>query len=91
MIEALLVAAHLGTPLGGWNPPKRYDHPYHGKMIVRRVPIDDEPGEFTYAYTYGDTGGICIIYVNSRYTGSLKPILRHERGHCNSWPAHHPK
>lgn len=87
----MILEAMLASVIGGWNPPKRYDHPYHGKVITKRVEIDDAPGEFTYAYTYGDTGGICVIYVNRRYRGDLKPILRHEIGHCNGWGPNHEK
>jgi hypothetical protein len=68
-----------------WVPPKRFDHPYRGRVVVKRVAMDDAPGEITYAYTYGDTGGICVIYVNERWRGPLGFILRHEIGHCNGW------
>ena len=79
--------AHAGYIVGGDIPPKRYDHKYRGKVVIKYV--DEEPGLL--AFTYGDTGGICVIYVNRR-PGIRLPlhiILRHELGHCAGWPANH--
>lgn len=35
----------------------------------------------------------CIIIIPDRPVGFVKPeaVLRHEIGHCNGWPAYHPR
>ena len=73
-------------------PPRQYDHPYRGRLIIVDVPFAEMqrrcgggPGH-CYGYTYGDMGGTCTIYVVSRD----RYLIRHEVGHCNGWPGHHP-
>lgn len=37
-------------------------------------------------------GETCIVIIRDRTVQDITPeaILRHERGHCNGWPADHP-
>ena len=35
---ALAAPANAGRNAPVWNPPARYDHPYHGKLTVLRLP-----------------------------------------------------
>lgn len=34
----LLAPAHAGKDDAEWNPPARFDHPYKGELLVRRIP-----------------------------------------------------
>lgn len=87
-------------------PPEQYDHPFDGRLIVETIswwdvadrcrPIRDawacswrfqdpqNPGKFACHVIYPKlgTGGID--------EDELVSLIRHETGHCNSWPADHP-
>lgn len=78
------------------HPPIRYDHPFNGKMVIEQNyggeltsisgPCFPWNGSYACAKLIGN---ICYIYV---MRGKLTPdLLRHEVGHCNGWPADHPK
>lgn len=84
-----------------WAPPARYDHTPRRPMVVREYPrhkVGEICGMLTKVRADGcalpDWRGTCIVYMPPR--ASLSParwtaLLRHERGHCNGWPAHHPR
>jgi len=39
-----------------------------------------------------DRRGACIVTVPSdQGARAARNTLRHERGHCNGWPTHHPR
>lgn len=91
---------------GPWNPPARYDHPYHGRLIERELPRAQVLKAckklfarfgFTDATTRGCSmetviGKECtIIYANKTFMGTTPAqTRRHEIAHCNGWPADHP-
>ena len=79
-------------------PPARFDHPYRGK-----VRIIDHPDSVAACRRHGVAADACswiapgrdrecaIIVpfgVSSRTRAS---VVRHEVGHCNGWPAGHPR
>lgn len=84
-----------------WAPPARYNHAPRGPMVVREYPrhkVGEICGMLTKVRADGcampNWRGKCIVYMPPR--SSLSParwaaLLRHERGHCNGWPAHHPR
>lgn len=91
--------------LYGWlwaaPPPERYDFPYKGKLEVLRVG-EAEANRICRAKEVSRTGRVggcalyysqtkCIIVLNVESTMSQASILRHEMGHCNGWPFHHPR
>jgi hypothetical protein len=82
-------------------PPEEYDHYYEGDLTIRIVPtieaLRDVCGSFyprmlACAIRYPKN---CVIYMvedevmrKEGWTTGL--LLRHEIGHCNGWPGHHP-
>lgn len=73
------------------DPPKKYDHPYAGKVYVFQNFTPLAVGAFwpTYGYTFVIPGtNACIIQVWKPYYNAS--LYRHERAHCNGWPAWHP-
>lgn len=73
------------------DPPKKYDHPYAGKIYVFQNLTPFAVGAFwpTYGYTFVIPGTrTCIIQVWKPYYNNS--LYRHERAHCNSWPWWHP-
>ena len=85
-------------------PPVRYDHPYPS-VIVRHVSPSEIArlcgGPSPALAWVSEAGGCqdwegstCIIYIRSplppRYKGE-RFVIRHETGHCNGWPADHPR
>lgn len=73
-------------------PPKRFDHPYKGKLKVTYL------GKTAMRFVCGGAiacayggGRSCHIYLPKFKTPDpLWMIRRHEIGHCNGWPANHP-
>jgi hypothetical protein len=94
-LAALPAIAKVPDPrVRSWNPPPAYDHPYAGRMVVDEVPLAKirrmRPGHWA-ASRFG-RGGICIVIIPSdQGARTARNTLRHERGHCNGWPHHHPR
>lgn len=85
-----------------WNPPARFDHSYSGKMIVHRLPqaqiinvcakVLGKRSMIQHGCSAKPKNGRCEIWIVDKTYMSATPeaVLRHERGHCNGWPANHP-
>jgi hypothetical protein len=76
-----------------WNPPLRYDHPYAGPMVIRKVPLARirRIGSGHWAMSKYGRGGACIVTIPSdQGERAARNTLRHERGHCNGWRGNHP-
>lgn len=74
--------------VGGLLPPRQFDHPFKGRLVI--VPAQME--SFILGWTYGQTAesGICTVYINWNLKGKDRDlIIRHEVGHCNGWPGNH--
>lgn len=76
-------------------PPKRFDHPAVNTLVVERTPqqIRDLCSEHSpWASGVGACalpGKRCIIlWPKGKARAGL--LWRHERAHCNGWPADHP-
>jgi hypothetical protein len=76
--------------------PRRFDHPYRGKVdVVTLSPayMDEHYSEgmrdVTLGFTYGPErpGATCVVYVNGGHPRLRKSTIRHEIGHCNGWPS----
>ena len=96
-------APYLMRPPGAVRvlPPPEYDRPYTGKLTIERV---DTPEQVQTACNLkkpalacafpGDGTRCRIVMVPDEFiraTGYTPEIvLRHERGHCQFWPANHP-
>jgi hypothetical protein len=102
MMRLLVVAilAALVTPASAsLEPPTRYDRPYYGQLIIVQQSLAGirrscrDP--YCWAWTYGDEGGKCTIYLpkvgSSISRAFFNKLYRHERAHCNGWPANHPR
>lgn len=101
MLVETLIAASLSfespTPkvLRTYYPPIHYDYPFPGRLIVQWM----EPTEvIRYCPRMGiacvieiRTGDYCLIAANEEWFHRRDDILRHENGHCNSWPPDHPR
>lgn len=82
-----------GGPVGA--PPLRFDHPYAGEVVIRRVSIQEVRsscfGGDAWACAIPGIGA-CSVYIYDRLGKKRTTrIIRHETGHCNGWPWNHPK
>jgi hypothetical protein len=76
-------------------PPKRFDHRFQGKLVEH--PGNLHEVQMWCATMYGEPFPFmvegCALPMGTRceiaYT--RERVRRHEIGHCNGWPAHHPK
>jgi len=101
-----VLSAAIAFPLW-WLPPKKYDHPFKGELIIQYLDAGQLAaacGADSWACTEGNINGRCIIYIprigvhDVLGTGSHQGVnaqgqeglIRHERSHCNGWPANHP-
>lgn len=103
---AFLLPAGASTP-PAWNPPARFDHAFDGKIYARYVNGWQMFALCHMAWACtpvgGDQGtrrGTCTMILpkeGARILGrkvdraGLLGLVRHERGHCNGWPANHPR
>jgi hypothetical protein len=86
-------------------PPAEFDHDYPGMLRITRLSSEDAVraqcpgGNFNYgralgcSFRFGNT--VCVVYIATdellESVGiDYETALRHERGHCNGWPNHHP-
>ena len=109
LLAAALLLGQTGNLWAAWppmfQPPKRYDHPYRGKLIVKTYGAWGILRQCGYAwactYVGGDGNGRCTVHVMAVGRGWLgqrkvdvagfRLLVNHERGHCNGWPANHPR
>lgn len=103
----IALPAMAGDYPAEWNPPAKFDRPFHGETAIRKLhPKHIEPACKRLYSHYGmespDTPGCavltnfgsrCYIIVIDRPFGGTTPeaVIRHEVGHCNGWPADHPE
>lgn len=84
----LLLAGCVTTGATSCNPPARFDfEPKH--YYVRSV----SPTDFGLICSHlgqGCTIGPTIYLRNDLSKEWRKCVLRHEKGHINGWPGHHP-
>jgi hypothetical protein len=82
-------------------PPPEYDRPYDGRVVIIRAKSAEELRQRCGTLSYvacarwtlrPDVPKTCIIVLaaNAEATAPLEIITRHERAHCNGWPALHP-
>ena len=102
LLSALLICsqAYAGKNDAEWNPPKRFDHPFKGKLTLYRLPqkevvrvCQNMPGASLQQHGCSELKGnhCTVVIVDKTYMGATpKSVLRHELGHCNGWPASHP-
>jgi hypothetical protein len=99
LVAATMLLALVTDASARFAPPSRYDHQYRGQLIVVQQSLTNirrscgDP--YCWAWTYGDMGGRCTIYL-PKVGGSISraffnQLYRHERAHCNGWPANHPR
>jgi hypothetical protein len=82
-------------------PPPEYDRPYTGKLtilkqddylLIKHV-CNDTPNPIACSFrTYDTVSGetlSCLILLGPKVHDDER-ALRHEMGHCNSWPGTHP-
>ena len=101
-----IVATLAATPAMAQNviPPAEYDFPYKGKLTVERTPYQHvvrqncpySPFPFLLgrAKLFASEDRCYILMMDDEFLNKMnyppEIVLRHERAHCNSWPAHHP-
>lgn len=87
-------------------PPPEFDRPYTGRLTVDTVPTQRAlaelcphaaartPNLIGCTMRASDGGSCRVILVADSVIIALgatrAKILRHEIGHCNGWPGHHP-
>ena len=78
-------------------PPHAYDHPYHGHVIERVMPLAQaralcgKRGAWGDACSWTEHGSCYIVIPTGGPVKSLASYRRHEMAHCNGWPANHPR
>jgi hypothetical protein len=108
LAQAALAMALVVNPLverHTWDPPARFDHAFHGKLDVTRLPQYRVPlacqallkplgipaHSNQRGCSIGNASECHVIIIDRPYHGTLpRDVLRHEIGHCNGWPANHP-
>jgi hypothetical protein len=76
-------------------PPKRFDHPFKGKLVEHRGDIQEV--QMWCATMYGKPFPYlvegCALPMGTRCEVAFtrKAVRRHEIAHCNGWPEHHPR
>jgi hypothetical protein len=89
----------IGALADGGLPPLRYDRPYEGHLTIETVanwaalPASCRglSVRLVACAIRGESvrnGDYCRIYILEHARSDL--VLRHEIGHCNGWPGHHP-
>ena len=99
-IIALLIATEAQAQ---YLPPPEFDRPYEGRLYYEVVPGQEYVRKACPGAKFGGPAlacticfaGICVIVIVSdeeiRAAGHDPDIVRrHEIGHANGWPAHHP-
>ena len=96
------MAAPITPPAQNVIPPVEFDHPYTGKLTIERSSSQAEikarcaPTSFSYhlGCAWAMAGRCHILMADDatirEHNWTQEIVLRHERGHCNFWPAHHP-
>lgn len=78
---------------GGYFPPDIYDHPFQGELQIISVPpliAKEYCSQHGVACVISLEKGRCVVILNTEYHAQREAIIRHETGHCNGWPNHHP-
>lgn len=95
---ATIVSFSLTAPANAVSglPPARFDYVPRVKPIIMRLPANEigtycRPRAVGCATNVlaGPHKGRCLVYIAIGPSEDL--ILRHEYGHCNGWPADHPR
>jgi len=95
LVVALLVAPRAVAASG--LPPAQYDRPYKGHLTIETVANVAAVRAVcglakVNACAFHGTGidiAVCRIILPKDKLGD-KLLMRHELGHCNGWPNHHP-
>jgi hypothetical protein len=93
----------FGAEPGAMIPPVRFDHAFAGRVTVTNGSELQTRNRCRMMFPYGCstllTPTHCQVYAvgigekagSQTITASFHAaIVRHETGHCNGWPAHHP-
>jgi hypothetical protein len=84
-------------PIAVLEPPARYDHRYAGPVIERVLPLGVAREVCAHMGAAADacswvTHHTCYIVIpRDGPVSDLRAYVRHERAHCNGWPANHPR
>jgi len=82
-------------PLYVLEPPLRYNHPYHGPVIERVLPLAEARKACAHMGVRADA---CSWLANNKCylviprggpVKDLRAYVRHERAHCNGWSENH--
>lgn len=93
MIEGLVALTILGSPIVE-EPPARFDHAFRGTVAVMYGSEADMIARcrrMVFACALIGPGRCMIVIWNDLPDATKQTLIRHERAHCNGWPAHHPR
>jgi hypothetical protein len=78
-------------------PPAQYNHPYHGPVVERVMPVAEVRAVCGSVGASGPlvacawvSNGACHIVLPNDEPAPVSTYRRHEIAHCNGWPANHP-
>jgi hypothetical protein len=79
-------------------PPTQYNHPYHGPIVERIMPVAEVRALCTSKGASAKgvacswvSDGTCYIVLPNDEQAPVSTYRRHETAHCNGWPADHPR
>ena len=103
ILLAVLTGVYLTPALAGGPsvPPALYDHPHPDMIVIERSPAEVHRicaaigGKLTKAgnrfVACAPIGRAKCAIVIPHHHPQKAALIRHERGHCNGWPANHPR
>lgn len=75
-------------------PPAVYDAPYGGSLIEivsSQAVFDNCNGAIACAIRVRFPSPMCVVVLPEKLAAAaIEQLRRHERAHCNGWPAGHP-
>ena len=100
LLLGMLSDASAAVPV--LTPPSKYNHTYKGKLYAQYVDrwgLAFRCGPMAYACSpIGGYMGSCVMTLPAKGTRflegtidtkTLNALIKHERAHCNGWPANH--
>lgn len=100
---ACLMGVYLTPALAGGVPtvpPAHYDHPHPDMLVIERSPAEvDRICRAIGAHSRSNSRIVACAPIGKARCAIVIPVshpqkaalVRHERGHCNGWPADHPR
>ena len=101
LVAGLIALASTSAFASGvTTPPARYDHPHPDMLVIERSPAEvDRICRAIGAHSRANSRIVACAPIGKARCAIVIPknhpqkaaLIRHERAHCNGWPANHPR